>query len=94
MDDNERDMFNENENINENNELTDNKYNSNENLNNGYNDINFVMPSLEEPKKKKSHKKKFFGYVAVALVAALIGGLSGGYLLQAELKLTIIHRLL
>ena len=87
MDDNERDMFNENENINENNELTDNKYNSNENLNNGYNDVNFVMPNLEEPKKKKSHKNKFFGYVAVALVAALIGGLSGGYLVASRIKI-------
>lgn len=86
MDDNERNMFNENENIDENNELNDNN-NSNENLNNGYNDVNFVLPAIEEPKKKKGHKRKFFGYVAVALVAALIGGLSGGYFVASRIKI-------
>ncbi|WMJ78028.1 MULTISPECIES: S1C family serine protease [unclassified Sedimentibacter] len=65
--DDERNLFNENSSY-------DNKeYNSNEN------GINFVIPSPEEPKKKKRKKNLFFRYVAVALVAALIGGLAGGY---------------
>ncbi len=65
--DDERNLFNENSSY-------DNKeYNSNEN------GINFVIPSSEEPKKKKRKKNLFFRYVAVALVAALIGGLAGGY---------------
>jgi len=63
--DDERNLFNENSSY-------DNKeYNEN--------GINFVIPSPEEPKKKKRKKNLFFRYVAVALVAALIGGLAGGY---------------
>ncbi len=69
MDDNEKNMYNE----------------TNDYMNNGYNDVNFVIPGLEEPKKKKkSRKKTFFGYVAVALIAALIGGLSGGYIVSSR----------
>lgn len=80
MDDNEKRMFNEN---NENSESSENNaYNYS-----GYNGINFVMPDLEEPKKKKSKRKRFFGYVAVALVAALIGGLSGGYLVSSRINI-------
>lgn len=75
MDDNEKNIFNEN-----------NDYNYNGSNSNGLNDINFVMPNFEEPKKKKSKKKTFFGYVAVALVAALIGGLSGGYLVSSRIR--------
>lgn len=72
MDDNENNMYNEN----------------NDYINNGYNDINFVIPGLEEPKKKKkSRKKTFFGYVAVALAAALIGGLSGGYIVSSRINI-------
>lgn len=82
MDDNERNMFNENENLN--NEFTDNNYNSFEN--NKYNDVNFVMPGIEEPQKKKGRKRTFFGYVAVALIAALIGGLSGGYYVSTRIN--------
>lgn len=71
MDDNERNNFNNND------------YNG---YNNGYNDVNFVMPSTEGPKKKKSKRKAFLSYVAVALVAALIGGVSGSYIVANELK--------
>lgn len=72
MDDNENNMYNE----------------KNDYINNGYNDINFVIPGLEEPKKKKkSRKKTFFGYVAVALAAALIGGLSGGYIVSSRINI-------
>lgn len=63
----------------------DNTYNSNNNK--GYSDINFVMPTVEEPKKKKDKKRSFFSYVAVALVAALIGGLSGSYIVASQMKL-------
>lgn len=85
MDDNERNTFNENE-LNENNENNENnELNNNEKQ---YNDINFVMPSYEEPKsKEKSKGKSFFGYVAVALVAALVGGLSGGYIATSQLNI-------
>ncbi|MDF2949777.1 MAG: hypothetical protein K0R07_1816 [Sedimentibacter sp.] len=89
MDDNERDLVNENENINENNEFTNNNFNEgnynaiNESNNN---DINFIIPDNGEQKKNKSKKKTFFGYVAVALVAALIGGLSGGYFVASRIN--------
>jgi len=78
MDDNEKNMFNENS------EKNANYYGG---YSSGYNGINFVMPELEQPKKKKSKRKAFFGYVAVALVAALIGGLSGGYLVTSRINI-------
>lgn len=81
MDDNERNIFNENEGEIVNNELENSNFNEN---NYRYNEVNFVIP--EEPKKKKSKKKTFFGYVAVALVAALIGGLSGGYFVSSRIN--------
>lgn len=77
MDDNEKNMFNENS------EKNANYYGG---YSSGYNGINFVMPELEQP-KKKSKRKAFFGYVAVALVAALIGGLSGGYLVTSRINI-------
>ncbi len=89
MDDNERNTVNENENINENNEFQNNNFNEgnynaiNESNNN---DINFIIPDKGEQKKKRSKKKTFFGYVAVALVAALIGGLSGGYFVSSRIN--------
>lgn len=108
MDDNERNVFDENNNNYGNNDNYSNysnysNYGKNENYGNKedspynysnynsdrYNDINFVMPVVEEPKKKK-HKKtasSFFRYVAVALVAALIGGLSGGYLAASRINI-------
>lgn len=44
------------------------------------NEINFVMrdPIVEKP--KKCRKRSIMGYIAVALVSAIIGGLSGGYI--------------
>lgn len=81
MDDNERNTLNESEN----NEVNNNEMNNNEKQ---HNDINFVMPAYDEPKpEKKSKRKSFFGYVAVALVAALIGGLSGGYIATSQLNI-------
>lgn len=64
-----------------------NNNDSNSSYNKGYSDINFVMPNMEEPKKKKDKKRTFFSYVAVALVAALIGGLSGSYIVASQMKL-------
>lgn len=60
----------------------------NNSYNNGYgnNDINFIMPNFPEPRKKKK-KKSFFGYVAVALIAAIIGGLSGGYIVSSKINI-------
>lgn len=90
MDDNERNIFNENENNNEsiNNDNGYSSYSNSYNNNNDYNDINFVMPAALEPKKKKGRKRTFFGYVAVALVAALIGGLSGGYIVSSKINIS------
>ncbi|HCX62078.1 MAG TPA: 2-alkenal reductase [Clostridiales bacterium] len=39
-----------------------------------------------EPIKKRGRKKTFFGYVAVALIAAIIGGLSSGYFVYSQLN--------
>jgi len=74
MDDNERDMFNEK--------------NETLGIENNTNDVNFILPTYEVPKpKKKGKKKSFFGYIAVALVAALIGGLSGGYIATSQFSI-------
>ena len=87
MDDNERNIFDENNENNEKNENSENSsYNYSGDNSNGYSGVNFVIPSIEEPKKKKSKKTAFFKYVAVALVAALIGGLSGGYLVAGRIN--------
>ncbi|MEL7649570.1 MAG: trypsin-like peptidase domain-containing protein [Sedimentibacter sp.] len=98
MDDNERNLINEENESNESNESNEN--NENNESNQSYEsfesqhretkdtDINFIMPSYEQPKKvKKSRKKSFMGYVAVALVSALIGGLSGGYIATSQLNM-------
>lgn len=58
------------------------------NRSNAYGDINFVM---REPIKTPKRKKSFMGYIALVLLAAIIGGLSGSYvtankLLNAEAK--------
>ena len=45
-------------------------------ISNEYGNINFVM---REPVKKPKRKKSFLGYIALALAAAIIGGLSGSY---------------
>lgn len=99
MDDNERNMFNENNENNENNQNNENNVGNQNNANNadsscnysgynssGYDGVNFVIPSVEEPKKKKRKKSSFFKYVAIALIAALIGGLSGGYLVASRIN--------
>ncbi len=49
---------------------------SNNNMSNGYSDINFVM---REPLKKPKRRKSFMGYIALALVAAIIGGIAGSF---------------
>lgn len=80
MDENERNIFEEKN-------YDGNEDRANEYSSGGYNDVNFVIPSIEEPKKKKkSRKKAFFGYVAVALVAAMIGGISGGYIVASKFR--------
>ncbi|NLJ57310.1 MAG: PDZ domain-containing protein [Tissierellia bacterium] len=44
-----------------------------------YSDINFIMkPEIKKTKKRK--RKSLIGYIAVALVAAIIGGISGSYI--------------
>ncbi|MGB4439857.1 MAG: trypsin-like peptidase domain-containing protein [Sedimentibacter sp.] len=76
MDDNERDM------VNEDNETLGTENNTN--------DVNFILPTYEEPKlktKKKGKRKTIFGYIAVAVVAALIGGLSGGYIATSQFNI-------
>lgn len=79
MDYNDRNQFNEND------------FNSNpqNDFNNGqYGNVNFVMRDYEiGPTKKKSKKRSFFGYVAVALIAAIVGGLSSGYFVYSQLNI-------
>lgn len=56
---------------------------------NNTSDVNFILPAYEEPKpKKKGKRKTVFGYIAVAIVAALIGGLSGGYIATSQINIT------
>lgn len=54
----------------------------NENIPNG---INFIMrePEIKKPRRRK---RTFIGYIAVALVAAIIGGLSGSYLATSKIN--------
>ena len=52
---------------------------SNDSMSNEYGEINFVMsePLIKKPKKRRI--KSVMGYIALVLVAAIIGGLSGSY---------------
>lgn len=85
MNNNEKDIFNETNKTNEINEINeDNEIKNTYSNPNSYNDVNFVMQDYLEPKKKKDKKRSLFSYVAVALVAALIGGLSGGYFVASK----------
>ena len=52
------------------------------NRSNAYGDINFVM---REPIKPPKRKKSFMGYIALVLLAAIIGGLSGSYVTANKL---------
>ena len=87
MDDNEKlnDNFINNEMQQENysNENTLNENTLNEDTSNG---INFVMKEPEIKKPKKRGRKSAISYIAVALVAAIIGGLSGSYIATSKLN--------
>ena len=78
-------------NYNDKNQFNEN-YNFNSEPHNDFNDdqhrgINFVMRDYEVgPIKKRGKKKTFFRYVAVALIAAIIGGLSSGYFVYSQLN--------
>lgn len=52
---------------------------SNDSMSNEYGEINFVMnePLIKKPKKRRI--KSVMGYIALVLVAAIIGGLTGSY---------------
>lgn len=52
------------------------------NRSNAYGDINFVMG---EPIKPPKRKKSFMAYIALVLLAAIIGGLSGSYVTANKL---------
>ena len=82
MDDNER--FNDNflENV------SQQEYYSNDNKQNGDipNDINFIMREPEIKKPNRRRKKSIMSYIAVALVAAIIGGMSGSYIAISKLN--------
>ncbi|WP_313339255.1 trypsin-like peptidase domain-containing protein [Sedimentibacter sp.] len=79
MDYNDKNQFNEDYNFNSG---PHNDFNNEQ-----YRDINFVMRDYEvEPIKKRGRKRTFFGYVAVALIAAIIGGLSSGYFVYSQFK--------
>ena len=55
----------------------------NDNFSNEYGEINFVM---REPVKKPKRKKSFLSYIALALVAAIMGGLAGSYVTSYKLN--------
>lgn len=55
---------------------------ANDNMSNEYGNINFVM---REPIKTPKRKKSFMGYIALVLLAAIIGGLSGSYVTANKL---------
>ncbi|MDD2396432.1 MAG: trypsin-like peptidase domain-containing protein [Tissierellia bacterium] len=67
------------QNLNDNLENDNQDNNENDNMSNEYGDINFVM-SKPIIKPKKRRKKSIMGYIALTLVAAIIGGLSGSYI--------------
>ena len=71
MDNFEKNLFDENKN----------------NFNSGYDNINFIMPNFEKPKKKRNRKKTLFSYIAIALIAAIIGGAAGGYLALGRMNI-------
>jgi len=52
---------------------------SNDSMSNEYGEINFVMNELLIKKPKKRRIKSVMGYIALVLVAAIIGGLTGSY---------------
>lgn len=84
MDDNERNIF-ENK---ENNEIRENEQNSVETKSNG---VNFVISEHDvknETKEKKQHGKKRIvaSFIAVALIASMLGGLAGGALVYYQLN--------
>lgn len=82
MDDNERNLFNDN--FSDNGSQENNPYDKilNKEISN---DINFIMREPEN-KKPKRRRKSIFGYIAIALVAALIGGMSGSYIAVSKLN--------
>lgn len=77
MDDERINSNSENENVQEN--------ILNDNLIKETNDINFIMrePEIKKPKKRR---KPIMGYIAIALIASIIGGLSGSYMTASMLK--------
>ena len=86
MDDNERNIFENN--VNEDKEITENKLNNDEIRSN---EVNFVItePDVQkETKKTKQHGKKSLvaSFIAVALVASMLGGLAGGALVNYQLN--------
>ena len=68
------------QNLNDNLEKENQNNIANDNMSNEYGDINFVMnePLIKKPKKRRI--KSVMGYIALVLVAAIIGGLSGSYI--------------
>jgi S1-C subfamily serine protease len=70
-----------------NNEMQQENYSNENTLNEDTsNGINFVMKEPEIKKPKKRGRKSAISYIAVALVAAIIGGLSGSYIATSKLN--------
>lgn len=92
MDDHERNNYEQNEeNYVERNENTVNSESNEPRDNNGYygsNEINFIMKNDEAFKqvKKNGRKRSFASFVAVALIASLLGGLAGGAIVNYNLN--------
>jgi len=79
---NETQIENHNENLSDTQNENQENIITNDNPSKEYGEINFVM---SQPVKKPRRRKPFMAYVAIALVAAIIGGLAGSYVTSYRL---------
>ncbi len=79
---NETQIENHNENLSDTQNENQENIINNDNPSKEYGEINFVM---SQPVKKPRRRKPFMAYVAIALVAAIIGGLAGSYVTSYRL---------
>jgi serine protease Do len=79
---NETQIENHNENLSDTQNENQENIITNDNSSKEYGEINFIM---SQPVKKPRRRKSFMVYVAIALVAAIIGGLAGSYVTSYRL---------
>lgn len=69
--------------------LYNNFENNNSEENNNFDGVNFIIPNEKHNSnspKKSGRKRRALGYIASVLVAALLGGLAGGYFVSYNLN--------